>query len=638
MANRAEQGRKAHPDSAADWLHSDGDPADARKLRGSLRMVGDSLRLVWQGGRKEFLLVAAMELVQGFGAFVFIIQIQQIISGLLSSGQASSLSLTLNLLLFIGANILMGIAATIVNNQRQIIGEKITMYVSGRIVQVVSYAELSDFDDARFHNRLSRSAMSAVSRPMQLVQTMISISQNLLSLIFVWAALVYLQPWVALSLVLIVIPIWIGGTRGGRQYFAFIHDQAEGDRLRGYLYSLLVGRDPAKEIRALGLADYLSTRWRASTAGRINEMTGMLRRRLRASLISTLGSTVVLGIAAFGLVTLNRAGVMNLAQTAAVASALLLFSQRLLNVVGQSNDYFEAAPFVRALNEFLALEPSLVKDRSGVAFAGRFDRIDIDDVSFTYWGTERPAVNGLSLSIKAGEVVALVGENGSGKTTLAKLLAGLYTPQGGAIRVDGVRIDEMDSRSWHAAVAVMFQDFNRYAFDAAENVHLGAAGRELDMEEIRAAARAAGADGFLSSLPHGYESILSPTFTKGVDLSLGQWQRIALARTFYRDSPLVILDEPSASLDARAERELFESVRNMYENKTVLLISHRFSTVRTADRIIVLNGGKIVEQGSHAQLMAASGLYAELFSMQASAFLDDDDTEADEPSVSASPR
>ncbi len=635
MADQAGDGRKADPGSAAAWLHSDSDPGDGRNLRGTLRMVVDSVRLIWLGGRKDFLVVTVMELLQAFGVFVFIIQIQQIVSRLMNSEDGNPLSVTVNLLIFIFANILMGIAGTVISNRRQIIGEKMSLYVSSRIVRVVSYAELSDFDDARFHNRLSRSALNAVSRPMQLVQNVISISQNFITLMFVWAALFVLQPWIALSLVLVVIPVWIGGTRSGHQYFAFFHDQAEFDRLRGYLYSLLIGRDPAKEIRSLGLAEYLSARWRASAAERIDQMARMLRRRLRLSLISTFGSTIVMGIAAFGLIALNSAGVLSLAQTAAVAGALMLFSTRLLGIVGETNDFFECAPFVKALNEFLDLEPELIRDRSGVAFAGHFDRIDVDNVTFRYWSNERPALDGVSLSIGAGEVVALVGENGSGKTTLAKLLAGLYTPTGGAIRVDGVGVDEMDARSWHEAVAVMFQDFNHYALEADENIHLGAVGKELDAEEIRAAARAAGADGFLSALPHGYKSILSPAFSTGVDLSLGQWQRVALARTFYRDAPFVILDEPSASLDARAERELFESVRNLYKNKTVLLISHRFSTVRTADRIIVLDQGKIIEQGSHEALMAASGLYAELFSLQASAFLDAE-TVADE--VSTMPR
>ena len=610
-------------ESPADrWLHSDPDPEEARRLRGSFAMVGNSLRLVWNGGRREFIVVIAMEVVQAIGVFIIVIQIQRIMSGLLAANRGGGSSgLTVDLLLFIFANILMGVASTVVNNRRQIIGEKTSMYVSARIVRVVSFAELGDFDDSLFHNRLSRSALNAVSRPMLLVRSLISISQSLVSLAFVWAALFIIQPWIALFLLLVVIPVWIGGTRIGHQYFAFFHDMTESDRMRSYLFSLLISREPAKEIRAFDLAEHLGARWRVSAGERIDRMAGMLRRQLRASLISTLGSTVVLGAAAFALIALNRAGFMNLAQTAAVAGALLLFTQRLLGIVSEANSFFESAPFVKELNEFLALEPALVQDRSGVAFAGHFDRIEVENVGFSYRGTKRAALDGVSLSIEAGEVVALVGENGSGKTTLAKLLAGLYSTQSGSVRVDGIDLDDMESSSWRGSVAVLFQDFIQYALEADENIHLGSVRKELDLQEIRAAAQTAGADEFLSALPDGYSTILSPRFGKGVDLSLGQWQRVALARAFYRDVPFIILDEPSASLDARAEQELFESVRGLYENKTVLLISHRFSTVRTADRIIVLDKGKIIEQGNHDELMAAEGLYAELFSLQASAFI-----------------
>jgi ATP-binding cassette subfamily B protein len=345
---------------------------------------------------------------------------------------------------------------------------------------------------------------------------------------------------------------------------------------------------------------------------------------LRASLIGTFGSNLVLALAAGTLIVLNSRGVLSLAETATVAAAMLLFGQRLLDSVAETNEFFESAPLVHDLTDFLALEQGLVKQRSGTPFQGPFERIELDDVSFRYRDANRDAVAHIGLHINAGEIVALVGENGSGKTTLAKLIAGLYEPRSGAIRIDGTDLRELDLTTWRDSIAVLFQDFIKYALTAADNVYLGATTREPDLDGIRAAARAAGADAYLAGLPNGYETILGPQFRRGVDLSLGQWQRVALARAFFRDSPLVILDEPSASLDARAERALFDSVRELYQDKTVLLISHRFSTVRSADRIVVLDDGGIVEHGSHTELMARKGLYAELFSIQASAFLEDE--------------
>jgi ATP-binding cassette subfamily B protein len=220
-------------------------------------------------------------------------------------------------------------------------------------------------------------------------------------------------------------------------------------------------------------------------------------------------------------------------------------------------------------------------------------------------------------------VVALVGENGSGKTTLARVICGLYRPDAGAVLWDGVDVGEVDPEQLRRQITVIFQDFVRYWLSARENIGVGRVERIDDREAIADAARQAGADAFIEAWPEGYDALLGPIFEGGKDLSVGQWQRMALARAFFRDAPLVVLDEPTASLDARAEAELFERIRTLFQGRTVLLISHRFSSVRTADRIYVMREGQIVERGSHRELIAIGGLYAELFRLQAAAYLDD---------------
>jgi ATP-binding cassette subfamily B protein len=227
----------------------------------------------------------------------------------------------------------------------------------------------------------------------------------------------------------------------------------------------------------------------------------------------------------------------------------------------------------------------------------------------------------VSMEIGAGEIVALVGENGSGKTTLAKLLCRLYLPHGGRILWDGVDTASVDPDGLRRSVAVIFQDFLHYALPAAENIGMSRHQRIDDREAIRGAAVHAGADDFLAKLPAGYETQLGPEFEGGKELSVGQWQRVALARAFFRDAPFIILDEPTAALDARAEHELFESIRRLCRGRSVLLISHRFSSVRSADRIYVLEAGQVVEAGSHEQLMTLGGRYANLFNLQAAAYL-----------------
>jgi ATP-binding cassette, subfamily B, bacterial len=243
-----------------------------------------------------------------------------------------------------------------------------------------------------------------------------------------------------------------------------------------------------------------------------------------------------------------------------------------------------------------------------------------EDVWFTYPSGETPALRGVSLRIEPGEVVALVGANGSGKTTLAKLLGALYVPDRGRVLLHGADTATADRAALRRDVAVVFQDFLRYALPARDNIALGRHERSDDDAAIRAAAERAGADRDIEALAHAYDTQLGPVFFGGVDLSLGQWQKIALARVFFRDAPFVILDEPTAALDARAEHELFARIRELFEDRSVLLISHRFSTVREADRIYVLDGGTVVEAGGHDELMARGGLYSELFSLQASAY------------------
>jgi ATP-binding cassette subfamily B protein len=267
------------------------------------------------------------------------------------------------------------------------------------------------------------------------------------------------------------------------------------------------------------------------------------------------------------------------------------------------------------------LKPDADKAEAGAEAPTGFSTVEVDRVSFTYPGSRRPALNDVSIRIDAGEIIALVGENGSGKTTLAKLLAVLYEADSGSIRWDGADIRGFDRAGLRRAIAIIFQDFIRYELTARENISAGRGGAGDDAA-IAAAAHQAGADRFLEELPLGYDTILSKQFKGGRDLSLGQWQRVALARAFYRDAPFVILDEPSSALDPRAEHDLFARIRTLLAGRTVLFISHRFSTVRSADRIYVMGNGRIVEQGTHDELMAHGGSYAELFTLQAAAYLD----------------
>ncbi len=323
------------------------------------------------------------------------------------------------------------------------------------------------------------------------------------------------------------------------------------------------------------------------------------------------------------MIYLLLSGRLSLAQVAIAAWGVYQFGQRLEGIALGAGSLYESALFIEDFASFAAMKPEVVATRPTGAAPSRFDRIDVQGVSFAYPGSERLALKDVSLSIEAGQVVALVGENGSGKTTLAKLLSRLYRPTNGRILWDGEDIAGMDPTSLRDAIAVIFQDFLHYEFPARSNVAMGRVSREDDFDAIVEAARRAGAHDFIEDLPQGYDTLLSRQFhDEGKELSVGQWQLIALARAFFRDAQLLVLDEPTAALDARAEHALFERIRELAAGRSVLLISHRFSSVRDADRIFVLRHGELIEQGDHAELMQLGGLYAELFELQASAYVD----------------
>jgi ATP-binding cassette, subfamily B, bacterial len=311
---------------------------------------------------------------------------------------------------------------------------------------------------------------------------------------------------------------------------------------------------------------------------------------------------------------------MSLADAGAAVLAIRLLGTRIEYIFRGVTALFESSLFLDDLHRFLARAPA---GRDAAQDAGEsrpFGEVVVDDVHFAYPESEGEALCGVSLRIRAGEVVALVGENGSGKTTLAKLLGTLFTPTEGRILWDGADVRTLDREALRRQIGVIFQDFVRYQLTARENIGFGRAEAVDDVDAIAGAARQAGAHDYLEALPDGYETMLGKEFTGGYDLSLGQWQRIALARAFFRDARLLVLDEPTASLDARAESELFEYVQALAHGRSVLLISHRFSTVKSAHRIYVLHEGEIVEEGSHAELVACGGRYAELFELQASAY------------------
>lgn len=594
-----------------------------KSMRELPRLLVSAAQLLWTSGRRVAATTFAVQGISALAIAVQVVLVKIVLDRILAANRASgsirdALLPTIGLVL---VNSLTSIAAIVGGLQQRLMGELVDRQVQRQVLDVTQAVDLSDFEDPDFYDQARRVEFSATARTLQVTQAMVSVVTGGIGMAAGIIAIVALAPVLLPLLLLSGIPLFVVARRGGRLEFAFAVQQTMGQRQRYYFTRVLTGRDQAKEVRAFALGELLRSRWDQSLARYLADLTLHLRRRTRLALLGNLLSGLLTAAALAVALSLVAKGQLSLSSAGAALFAVRLLAGRISSVVTGVGAIYECALFLEDLQSFLARQPAAIASRSTLPAPKVFEEIRLDGVTYTYPQASRPSLQHVDVTLRRGQVVALVGENGSGKTTLAKLLAALYEPDEGAVRWDGRDIRSFDPDSLRRRTAVIFQDFVRYQLSARDNIGLGY-GDGVSDEQVRAAAEKSGAARLLERLPAGYETLLSKEYAGGVDLSLGQWQRVALARAFIRDAPLVILDEPSASLDARAEHELFQKVRTLLGGRTVLLISHRFSTVLTADRIYVLKDGQVVEQGSHAELLAAAGLYAELFTLQASAYLD----------------
>ena len=622
IARRDGDGATPPPRRGRTWwevMHPEGSQGTWRDLP---KLLLDSIKLVWSAGRNTFLLTSALQLLTAVGIVVQLFVAKQVFETVLTAGSSADFQdLAPVLVALVAVTVTLDLARTIQTEQGRVLGELVGRRAIDRVLDVATRIDLLAFESPEFYDRLQRARSQGQFRALQTVNGLLGIVGASVAAVSLVLALAALQPVLLPFVIIGYIPLWIVASLNTRDLYHFTRGMTPNERQRNYLQNVLMGRNPAKEVRSFNLARFLRGRYDRLYDERIAELRSLARRRTGRALLGSLASSgVTVGTIAM-LSYLYVSDRMSLAATGAAVFGLYQLASQLNGLHMSATSLYEATLFIRDYSSFLELEPAVEAAPARPAPRG-FEVLRAENVSFAYPESAYRAVDDVSLEIRRGEVIALVGENGSGKTTLAKMLAGLYRPEHGRIRWDDTDLAEVDADELRRSVAVIFQDFERYLLPARENVGLGRHERVGDFDDIVEAARRADADDFLASLPEGYETMLGREFAGGYDLSIGQWQRVALARAFFRDAPFVILDEPTAALDARAESRLFERMRELLEGRSVVLISHRFSSVRSADRIYVLHEGRVIEEGSHVELMAADGLYAELFGLQARAYVE----------------
>ncbi|MET9630334.1 ABC transporter ATP-binding protein [Lentzea sp. NPDC006480] len=612
----------------------DDEPKDLRSrlkrartsVAGTVRGLPKVAKLTWQASPVLTVLLGLITLLSGLlptvTAYIAKLLLDSVVAAIQHTGTTGDIARVA--LLQFGVLAATALSSALTSIAQSLLQERMTLTIRHRVMGHASDLHLAYFEGSASYDMLRQAAQEAPTRPLSMMNSALGLLRTLITFGSMVALLVSISPLLALVALLAPIPAFISQSKYGSRAFWLTFMMSPIKRRMDYLSSLVTTDTYAKETKLFGLGPYFVERFlRLGTVSYERQRKLTVNRNISSTswgLLSTLaGSAITLYIAleaVGGRLTLGDLALYTAAAASVQTSVSGLFTA--------FSGMYENNLYLDTLYKFLDTKPEITAPASPRPMPSTVEgHIEFDSVTFSYPGAEEPALDDVSFEIRPGETVAVVGRNGAGKSTLFKLLCRLYDPTGGRILLDGVDIREYDPVDLRTRISAMFQDYVTYQGTAAENIGLGDLTRLEDRPHIEDSARRAGADERIERLPQGYDSPLGRWFDQGVSLSGGEWQKIALARAFQREAPLLVLDEPTSALDAQAEHDLFSRLRELSEGRTTLYISHRFSTVRQAERILLLEHGKVAEYGTHEELMAAEAGYAELFTLQAKAYLDE---------------
>jgi ATP-binding cassette subfamily B protein len=594
-----------------------------RERISALRNVPAVLRIVWESGRTVVVLGVVFRIVASVLP-LGLLWITKLIIDILVRTRTTHEAVGTRLWWLVAGEFSLAVFGSVLSRGVDfldaMLADRYTRHVSVLVMKHATRLDLTAYEDPVFYDRLERARVQATDR-LGMIQSIGRLIQQVITTVSWSVAIMLFSPWLLLMLVACVVPAFLGESHFAFLGYAKNFRQTPIRRQLDYLRVLGGSKEAAKELKLFGLAPFLTERFSRLSNQIYEEDVDLARRRLTAGSFLSMISTAGYYLAYVFVIWRTVIGMLTIGTFTFLAGAIQQASSNIQQIFSTVSSIADQALFLTDLIAFFEMKPTIASIPNALPAPRPILRgFEFRNVSFRYPGSPRLVLDGLNFHLHPDERVALIGENGEGKTTIVKLLTRLYDPVAGQVLLDGVDLREYSLEDFHQEIGVIFQDFMRYEMTARENIAVGRIEQLLELPLLRQSAQKSMADEVIGKLPHGYEQMLGRRFEGGVDLSGGEWQKIALARAYLRDAQILILDEPTAALDARSEYEVFQRFAELTAGKMALFISHRFSTVRMADRIVVLENGRIAEEGDHEQLTRLGGRYAEMFELQAASY------------------